>query len=105
MRPPTARETCEMIQVMRAAKTIALIPEVTAGLTCTRRHSVAFTQPLRSAATMMSGTNARKSRARVESPRKARNGQPLIPAAVVIATPQRKNPHAVENATGMIRPP
>ena len=54
---------------------------------------------------MMTGTKARSSTARVELPRKLLNGHAFGPAAATIALPQRKNPHAVESATGMMVPP
>ena len=54
---------------------------------------------------MMTGTKARSSTARVESPRKLLKGHSSAPAAATIAMPQRKNPQAVESATGMMVPP
>ncbi len=66
---------------------------------------VALTQPSMSAAAMIIGTKARKSTARVELPRKLRKGHPSGPAKATRAMPQRKNPHAVESATGMMVPP
>ena len=54
---------------------------------------------------MMTGTNARSKTARVESPRKLRKGPSFRARGAMSVLPQRKNPQAVESATGMIVPP
>jgi len=94
-----------MMIAINAVKMTAQIAEVTAGLTCIHEGNVVLTQPLISAAAVISGTNARSNTARVESPRNVRSGQPSAPAAVVTPMPERKKPQAVESATGMMCPP
>ena len=94
-----------MINAIKAAKTTAQRAEVTAGLTWMRAGNLALIQPLISAAAVMSGTKARSNSARVESPRNARNGHPVAPAAITMPIPDRKKPQAVESATGIVWPP
>ena len=78
---------------------------MTAGLARTWVRRVVLTQPLMSAVAATSGTNARRRRARVELPQNMRSGHCARLAAEMMATPQRKKPHAVESATGMKLPP
>src|SRR5437868_14825014 len=88
-----------MINAIKAAKTTAQRAEVTAGLTWMRAGNLALIQPLISAAAVMSGTKARSNSARVESPRNARNGHPVEPAAITMPIPDRKKPQEIGRAS------